>query len=576
MNDYVEVPDAASLDSTGDLSIEFWMEVQGIGDTVQSLISKRYNADATSPFQVLLDNRSGLGYQMAIRFILGGGSRSYILDANNAVGLGQWAHVVATVSGTTVRIYINGVERATGTFPGTRQANNIPVRIGVYPIGELGSLGYYFNGLLDEVKIYREVITPPPPPLALSDAALPDGMVGEGYNHVMSAIGGTPSYTWLAEGLPSSLSINASTGAITGTPTVGEVGDHSVSITVQDGASGEDTKSYTLTITPEPSTLVGEWRFDEGSGATATDASGMGNHGTIYGASYAGGYSGTALLFDGVNDYVEVPDAASLDSTGDLSIEFWMEVQGIGDTVQSLISKRYNADATSPFQVLLDNRSGLGYQMAIRFILGGGSRSYILDANNAVGLGQWAHVVATVSGTTVRIYINGVERATGTFPGTRQANNIPVRIGVYPIGELGSLGYYFNGLLDEVKIYREVITPPPPTLPSGRAVSLITLVMDKVIAKPNPVRGDRVTFEAAEVSGKAISGITRPMRLEIYDLAGREVFATDWLDTNTFEWFLQNDKGDILANGVYIYVVYLVDEDGGVKANSKGKLFVLR
>ena len=52
--------------------------------------------------------------------------------------------------------------------------------------------------------------------------------------------------------------------------------------------------------------LVAEWLFDEGSGSAAYDTSGNGHHGTINGAQWVPGVSGTGLQFDGSNDSVYV------------------------------------------------------------------------------------------------------------------------------------------------------------------------------------------------------------------------------------------------------------------------------
>jgi hypothetical protein len=61
--------------------------------------------------------------------------------------------------------------------------------------------------------------------------------------------------------------------------------------------------------------LVGYWQFDDGAGNIATDKSGNGNNGTLIGGPtwIAGTVGGGALSFDGTDDMVEIPDAASLD-----------------------------------------------------------------------------------------------------------------------------------------------------------------------------------------------------------------------------------------------------------------------
>jgi hypothetical protein len=61
-----------------------------------------------------------------------------------------------------------------------------------------------------------------------------------------SASGGTPPYTWSATGLPAGLSINSSTGQITGTPST--AGTSSVTVTATGGGSGSAT--FTWTVNP--------------------------------------------------------------------------------------------------------------------------------------------------------------------------------------------------------------------------------------------------------------------------------------------------------------------------------------
>ncbi|MBU2565500.1 MAG: hypothetical protein KJ655_04525, partial [Candidatus Thermoplasmatota archaeon] len=57
--------------------------------------------------------------------------------------------------------------------------------------------------------------------------------------------------------------------------------------------------------------LVACWYFDENNGTTAYDSSGNNNNGTIHGATWTTGVNGSALSFDGVDDYVNIPDSSS-------------------------------------------------------------------------------------------------------------------------------------------------------------------------------------------------------------------------------------------------------------------------
>ena len=65
--------------------------------------------------------------------------------------------------------------------------------------------------------------------------------------------------------------------------------------------------------------LVGHWKFDETSGATAEDSSANNNHGTIYGApQWAAGYVRGGLGLDGTDDYVELPIGSLIRGTTSL------------------------------------------------------------------------------------------------------------------------------------------------------------------------------------------------------------------------------------------------------------------
>ena len=85
--------------------------------------------------------------------------------------------------------------------------------------------------------------------LSITTTTLPNGQVGAAYNASLTAAGGTTPYTWtLTSGtLPSTLTLNPSTGAITGTPTATE-NNLPLSFSVADSSSPVQTKSVSLTL----------------------------------------------------------------------------------------------------------------------------------------------------------------------------------------------------------------------------------------------------------------------------------------------------------------------------------------
>ena len=94
-----------------------------------------------------------------------------------------------------------------------------------------------------------------------------------------------------------------------------------------DGLSdGDEVKVYKTDPTVRTVIgLVAAYTFEEGSGTTVTDVSGMGNHGTLSGATWTtSGRYGKALSFDGVNDWVTIPAAASLNLTTGMTLEAWV------------------------------------------------------------------------------------------------------------------------------------------------------------------------------------------------------------------------------------------------------------
>lgn len=214
--------------------------------------------------------------------------------------------------------------------------------------------------------------------------------------------------------------------------------------------------------------LVAAYDFGEAGGATVSDVSANGNDGTISGATRtAAGRYGGALSFDGVNDWVTVPDVNSLHLTTGMTLEAWV---------------RPTAASTDWTAVLLKERpGGLAYALYAADGAGHPPAGYIdragadVDAagTSALPLNAWSHLAVTYDGAAVRLYVNGTQ--VGSTP---QTGSITTSAGPLRIGGNAVWGEYFTGLIDEVRVYDTALTAAQiqadmktPVAPAGAASS---------------------------------------------------------------------------------------------------------
>ena len=107
--------------------------------------------------------------------------------------------------------------------------------------------------------------------------------------------------------------------------------------------------------------LVAAFGFEEASGTTATDSSGLNNVGTLSGPSRVTGRFGQGLSFNGVNNLVTVADANSLDLTTGMTLEAWVQPTAKFKTPADFIHSTHRAlalplrekrRAVQPFEAL--------------------------------------------------------------------------------------------------------------------------------------------------------------------------------------------------------------------------------
>jgi hypothetical protein len=193
-----------------------------------------------------------------------------------------------------------------------------------------------------------------------------------------------------------------------------------------------------------PEGPVGHWKMDEGSGNTLIDHSGNGNNALLQstsGVSWTEGINGLALNLDGGSGrFANAAHNSSLEITEALTIAAWVRPSVLGRN--TIVSK---ADGNG-FELWLDI-NGL---IEFRLNRGNNGSTYRLvsNYNYTADIGNWIHVAATFDGTTSKIYINGIEDVSKSYP----PFTIGTASGDLVIGALGTI-QRFKGSMDDLRLY---------------------------------------------------------------------------------------------------------------------------
>jgi hypothetical protein len=234
---------------------------------------------------------------------------------------------------------------------------------------------------------------------------------------------------------------------------IGECGYHGASENIK--AIIDEVRIYNRALSEEEirylynrGAPIAHWKFDEGKGNIAYDSSGNGNNGTIYGAQWVPGKFGSALSFDGVDDYVDCGNNPSVNLPDSFTIEAWIKPLGSTGNYNPTVDKQSN------YRITLYSDRHIKAEVWVP----GVTNPYISTPANFFDWGKWYHFafVRDKANSKIIFYWNGAfyNDANDTTVGYNITNTYTLKI-----GRFADYGEYFMGLIDDVRIYNYARTP---------------------------------------------------------------------------------------------------------------------
>ncbi len=561
-DDYVSVPDNDAL-SFGNgatdqpFSVEAWVKLDNLSS--RAIVSKRAGQDE---YHMVISSGGQLNVTLAdasAAAFLFGETSGFTFNT------GQWYHLAFTYDGSGlasgIALFIDGVSQvnnpgSSGTYTAMENTNS-NLEIGTVNSGAT----FNMDGQIDEVRIWSDVRTPLEiqenryntlSPLednlvayyrfdqGIADGTntgitlLPDRGIGQN-NGILNgfALTGVAS-NWTASNAMSS-------GGVPDAPSglfAVNLDQHNINIGWVDNANDETGfeiqraevgGSYTTVTTVAANAIEYIDHTAEADKTYKYRINAVNNTGasTFSNESYASTFHhpGRALTFDGVDDYIDVPNAPILEMPGAFTVEFWFNTT---DTGNKVILEKGSANAEYSVQQFSGNVLGIN--------VGGG----ILRTANSYNDGLWHHIAIVYrSAGDGDIYVDGVRDVDTNVTNTPSYSATNLHIG----SRGGSLA--FNGSLDEIRIWAEARTQEDVVSRKDERLAGDEINLAAYYTFDQPTGTLAVDFsETGENHGTLTGGLTfdanapvsgaiAPQGLNVRELSGNEIWI-EWTD-NTFD-----------------------------------------
>lgn len=286
----------------------------------------------------------------------------------------------------------------------------------------------------------------------------------------------------------------------------------------------------------------------------ANDSSGNNNHGTVMGGAALTtdrfGQANKAFSFDGVDDYISVPDSPTLQSP-DSAVTFaaWVNLTAFDPGgFASLGVKPAAAADGGQYGIQLESTGAFAIYLS-------DSAAY-LESTTQFATGQWTFIAMTWNSDSVKLYISGNLVASDSFKVTPRSNTSPLELGRDAPGAVE----YLTGSLDDVRIYNRALTAAEikflnDAVTSVEQASDLPSNFELSQNYPNPFNPRTIIMYEIKASS--------PVVLRVLNLLGQEVrtLVNKQQPAGAFEviWDGKDNLGRQVVSGAYLYRLETTD-----------------
>jgi len=307
--------------------------------------------------------------------------------------------------------------------------------------------------------------------------------------------------------------------------------------------------TFTTKSAPPPSNLVADWSFNDNSGNTVTDYSDFENNGIMYNmdeSAWQTGIVGSALSFDGIDDYVTVSHQDVFDfSVNSFSISFWIKQAVQDKAMRYIIKGTHTAPGSGKRYEVFHHQSNV-----IRFSIDDNVIKSVAEAPNTNFItGDWVHVVAVrnTDESTIKLYADKELMASAADNTGDISQSEDLILGVSPDEE----NTYYEGLIDELKLFNYAINDSMINALYSEGISEIESYHNNptkfeldIKNYPNPFNPHTTILYTVPVAGEVV--------LTVYNSLGQrvEVLFKENLNTGNYKY---EYNASHLPSGIYFF-----------------------